>query len=617
MLIVLSITYTRKNFYFRVLYIGIINICAASIASAQYNYLLKHISEFNNLIIYTVHDIFYTLLISIWVLFIIYVYALSVGVKNRERIKKFIIFLCMVLASYVVMELLSDITRFGFYIEDNIPYEHYLLNPFMLYYVVLGGSCMVYFVKNRRLFAKKIYISILFLFVYCLSIMIGQGTTHSTTFNTITFFIPIITIFYLLHSNGYDSETGALGPDVFFDYLTDKIRKKESFSIITLNLMESNIDANEEVKLSDLLSRVCRYCDFEYERASLFQKNKYLINVVSKSVDTSKILKNTEDLKNYIKTNFAEYNLKVKYSILKYDEKLGITDTKMLIDLNKYIVSKTQTNTIYECTQEDVAEFKKQYYIREQLTDIALKNDINDPRVVVYAQPIINSASKYRNAEILMRLELPELGLVYPNDFIPLAEKYKLIHQLSLIILNKSCLEIKKLLAEGYDIDRFSVNFSASELNQASFYEEVISVIDNVGIPYDKLAFEITETTFNNIDNLSKIMSQLNELGVVFYLDDFGTGYSNMDRIIELPFTTIKFDRALVLYSAQKENSRFIVNNLCNVFNQLKFNVLFEGIENKQDEEMCLQMGASYLQGYKYSKPIPVGNIREFLGRAE
>ena len=93
MLIVLSITYTRKNFYFRVLYIGIINICAASIASAQYNYLLKHIGEFNNLIVYAVHDIFYTLLISIWVLFIIYVYALSVGVKNRERIKKFIIFL--------------------------------------------------------------------------------------------------------------------------------------------------------------------------------------------------------------------------------------------------------------------------------------------------------------------------------------------------------------------------------------------------------------------------------------------------------------------------------------------------------------------------------------------
>lgn len=611
----LTLTYTKKNFYFKLLFIAIINIFFASITSAYYNSLLADIEKHNKFLIYSAHDIFYTLLISIWVLFIIYIYSLSIGLKNKKKVKRFIFLLSSVLFSYVIVEQLSDITRFGFYIEDNIAYEHFLINPFMLYYTTLGSTCLAYFLKNKKLFPKKIFINIVFLFIYCVAIMIKQGIYHTTTFNTMTFFLPILVIFYLLHSNGYDSETGALGPDVFYDYINEHIKKKESFTIITLKLYDNNVGADSEMDISSILNKICRFCDFQYKQALLFQKNKYLINIITKNTNKRENVDTTLKLKEYIESNFKDYNLKIKYTILRYSDELEMYDAKEIIDLNKYIINRTKVNTIYEHTQNDIDEFKKQHYIKEQLLDIVSKEDMEDPRILVYCQPIMNSNNSYKNAEVLMRLELPSTGIVFPNDFIPIAEKHKIIHTLSLIILNKSCKEIKKLMNEGYDIDRFSINFSANEFNMSSFYDEVTSIISNNNVPYDKIAFEVTETTFNKIDNLNKIMNQLKEIGIVFYLDDFGTGYSNMDRITELPFSTIKFDRSLVISSSQKDNSKFIVNSLCDIFNKLNFNLLFEGIENNHDEEMCVEMGANYLQGYKYSKPIPIEDVRKFLDK--
>ncbi|HAG70438.1 MAG TPA: EAL domain-containing protein, partial [Lachnospiraceae bacterium] len=95
--------------------------------------------------------------------------------------------------------------------------------------------------------------------------------------------------------------------------------------------------------------------------------------------------------------------------------------------------------------------------------------------------------------------------------------------------------------------------------------------------------------------------------------DDFGTGYSNFDRIIELPFDIIKFDRSLVLASSSDAKSETMVSYLAHMFSDMNYSVLYEGIENEQDEDMCINMCARYLQGYKYSKPIPIAKLTDFF----
>ena len=142
----------------------------------------------------------------------------------------------------------------------------------------------------------------------------------------------------------------------------------------------------------------------------------------------------------------------------------------------------------------------------------------------------------------------------------------------------------------------------------------MIRVIRANDIPFEKIAVELTEsqneTDFNMVRDK---INHLKEYGITFYLDDFGTGYSNMERIMELPFDIIKFDRSMVIESAQSRNSEFMVNTFADMFRKLDYGVLYEGVEDESDEARCIRMLAGYLQGYKYSRPIDITGLGNFL----
>ena len=110
-------------------------------------------------------------------------------------------------------------------------------------------------------------------------------------------------------------------------------------------------------------------------------------------------------------------------------------------------------NTFYTINEEDILSFARRQYIITQLADIAEKNDLDDKRILVYCQPVYNvSSGEYDTAEALMRLELAETGILFPNLFIPIAEQADLIHPISLIILNKTCKIIRQMLDSGFHV---------------------------------------------------------------------------------------------------------------------------------------------------------------------
>ena len=114
---------------------------------------------------------------------------------------------------------------------------------------------------------------------------------------------------------------------------------------------------------------------------------------------------------------------------------------------------------------------------------------------------------------------------------------------------------------------------------------------------------------------MKRKIGELKQKGIKFYLDDFGTGYSNMERIMELPFDIIKFDRALVIASGAEDRSRRMVENLASMFSNMDYSVLYEGVEKDADEAMCKGMSATYLQGFKYSRPAPITKLKDYLSR--
>ena len=213
-----------------------------------------------------------------------------------------------------------------------------------------------------------------------------------------------------------------------------------------------------------------------------------------------------------------------------------------------------------------------------------------------------------------MRIILPDYGFIYPDDFIPIAEQKGYIHSLSKIILHKTCKSIIKLEEKGYEIERVSVNFSILELRDADFCDDVTTIINNTGLEPDKIAIEVTESrNEQDFERVRKVMDTLQHIGIKFYIDDFGTGYSNFARIIGLPIDIIKFDRSLTIMSGKDEESKYMVGSFSDIFENSEYQVLFEGVEDEADERRCIDMNAQYLQGYKYSKPIPIRQLGSFL----
>jgi EAL domain-containing protein (putative c-di-GMP-specific phosphodiesterase class I) len=275
-------------------------------------------------------------------------------------------------------------------------------------------------------------------------------------------------------------------------------------------------------------------------------------------------------------------------------------------------------NAVYQVQQGDLEKYRQYDVILKQLADIAGRKNLNDPRVLVYCQPVYNiRTGRYDTAEALMRLRLEGIGLVYPDQFIPMAEENRYIHALTEIILSKTCRVLHNLIAEGFDIRRISVNVSALELRDPGFCDDINRIIDSSGVDSSRIAIELTESRSESDFLLMKErIEELKKRGITFYLDDFGTGYSNMERILELPFDIIKFDRSMLIAGSQSKKTEQVLGSLADLFSRLNYSVLYEGVEDEKDEKLCISLSASYLQGYKYSKPIPIGELRGFLVKA-
>ena len=155
------------------------------------------------------------------------------------------------------------------------------------------------------------------------------------------------------------------------------------------------------------------------------------------------------------------------------------------------------------------------------------------------------------------------------------------------------------------------------EIKEDNFCGDIRKIIENNSISGERIALEITESgSESDFIIMRDKIKELRRQGIQFYLDDFGTGYSNMERIMELPFDIIKFDRSLVIASRTGERSGRIVKNLAYMFKDMEYSILYEGVEDDSDENRCKEMSASYLQGYKYSRPVPIEQLRGFLQKA-
>lgn len=512
-----------------------------------------------------------------------------------------------------LLDVLGMIFHFGFYIDEN-NIIHREFNAYVIVYVLTLLSTFYIIVKYRTRVIRQIFYGLLGVNIMSALIMSIQWFSHQVSYTCTAYFLPVIGIIFMFHSNPYDLKTGAVSGCFLVNELNEAAEKNSPLIMLSINMNDFSKAVNQYEKFKHDFYNFCRK---NIKKGILyhFPNERFVLTIPKSSVPEYQAI--VDNIVNSFRQNiYSKFNLDYKIVIMETSEEIGDVDDYS--DIIDYIERIMPVNELHKVTEKDIKNYYNTSYILGQLEDIVMKKDLNDERVLVYCQPVFNLlTNSYDTAEALMRLKLKETGMVFPDQFIPLAEQYNMIHTLSMIILNKTCVAVRNILDENYELNRISVNFSALDIKYDKFCQEVQDIIEQNSIPYDKIAVEITESRCETDFNLmrDKVM-QLQELGIKFYLDDFGTGYSNFERIMEIPFNIIKFDRSMLLESVKSDSSKFMVSTFASMFNELNYAVLFEGVENDYDETHCVNMNAKYLQGYKYSRPIPIEQLKNFLKSA-
>jgi EAL domain-containing protein (putative c-di-GMP-specific phosphodiesterase class I) len=233
----------------------------------------------------------------------------------------------------------------------------------------------------------------------------------------------------------------------------------------------------------------------------------------------------------------------------------------------------------------------------------------------VYYQPIIKYG-KDRNvccgAEALVRWNSAELGLIPPNDFIPLAEYLGLINPIGEHVLYEAVKRCKYWNDCGHPDYKVNVNISVIQLLQPDFVTKVKQVLDKVRINPKNVTLEVTESlAINDMERMTKVLKQLKALGVRVALDDFGTGYSSLNHIRQMPIDVIKIDRCFVEPLAEDEFAGAFVKMVSELAKTIGVAVCVEGVEQLKQLEVLKDMNVDMIQGYYYGKPMSVKEFEE------
>lgn len=216
--------------------------------------------------------------------------------------------------------------------------------------------------------------------------------------------------------------------------------------------------------------------------------------------------------------------------------------------------------------------------------------------------------------EALIRWHHPQLGLVSPDEFIPMAEKTGAIQSIGEWVLRTACQQAKQWLDAGYPLDKLAVNVSAIQLKQSNFIEMLTRILSEYQLPAHKLEIEITEGfLIENKQQAIHDLQQIAELGVGIALDDFGTGYSSLSYLKGLPLQKLKIDRSFINDIPDDKESNAIVSAILAMGNSLSLIVTAEGIEDEKQMSYLDQIGCHFGQGYYLGRPLSVEDATNLL----
>ncbi|MEG1059996.1 MAG: EAL domain-containing protein [Oscillospiraceae bacterium] len=560
---------------------------------------------------------FYIMQSLLMPMFFVYVLSLTGYLNDKKKRKNALLFLVPFFAVTALL-ITNPVTGGFFYFDEYLVYRHGPMYPLLM--IVAGlymlAATLLLIFKKQDVRAVEYY-TMMVNGVMAVFVCVIQSVMPQYLLTGFAFSIVIVMMYMSLQNpeDMLDELTGLFNRSSFIYSVNHLYGTGKDFQLIIIDIDEMR-PVNEifGLTIGDMI--ICRIAQIiqncsKDRRVFRILGDEFAVITDSKADCMTTVKHIKETIANPIMIGGMLFELSVCTCFSLNGGRCESADDLLPLAERSLARAKKQgKGAVMEVSDETITLLKRENMVEGLVRKAILNNSFE-----VYLQPIVClKTGKIMQAEALARLYTDELGWIPPCEFIPIAERKGLIQRVSDTVLDTVCeFIVSNKLGEREDFKGISVNMSVVEFLYGNPAERIKNKLAKFGVTPDQIVLEITETTATLSDKLPEIMRVLNEIGVKFSLDDFGTGYANMDSVVRLPFSSIKIDRSMLTESNKNEKSRIVLENTINLSKRLGLKTVVEGAETQEHIDLIGQLGADYIQGFFYSKPLPIEQTLAFV----
>jgi len=403
-----------------------------------------------------------------------------------------------------------------------------------------------------------------------------------------------------------DRRLGCFNSYALSEYLKEMLGQGKKLSILSLSFGNVNLLEERRFYAEELFRDVLGQVKKQKNIRSFRNTNSDLLFL---SDDEDALYRAGCDVLDYL-TKDEELHKETRLFLVKSSKAFGTVEELFGFLTFLYTNYGNEKERVLPVGESIIEKYKQQYIVEQKITE-ALAED----RVEVFMQPIFDTAAqRFTSAEALVRIREKDGTLLSPGIFIPVAEDSGQILELGERVFEKVCEFLKNSEAIALGINFIEVNLSVIQCERRDLAERLVSTVEKYGISPERINFEITETaSISARATLLANMKKLIEYGFNFSLDDFGKGESNLMYVVEMPVSFVKLDMDITKAYMNSLKAKQVVRAVVGMAHGMELKLVAEGIETKEELESMCREGIDYIQGFYYSKPLPMTEFLEFI----
>lgn len=461
------------------------------------------------------------------------------------------------------------------------------------------------YVFRKNINPRRIFAIILWMLIWILSAAI-QFLHNELLLVGFASALGVLILFVIMENPeaNLEHKLGCFNSYALTEYLKQLYKDKNNFGILEISVENTRFIEEHGIDANAVIREMLQICGKD---VLAFKNINLGLVLVSETTGALEYVGQT------IIERFSNYWMFQEFAILTLTSQAGtFSNSEELFRFLAFVQTecKDERGKLIFANEEMVSKYKEQYLIEQEITEALLED-----RVEVFLQPIYSTQENhFTSAEALVRIRKRNGELIPPWVFIPVAENNGQILELGERVFEKVCHFLKNTEAVTLGVHYIEINLSVVQCEKMDLSERLISIIEKYQINPRLINLEITETASIHAQKiLLENMKKLITYGFSFSLDDFGKGESNLMYVVDMPISIIKLDYDMSKAFFHIPKAKQVVSAVVGMAHGMGLKVVAEGIETQEEMEQITKEKVDYIQGYYYSKPLPMSEFLEFL----